>query len=89
MDRYEELLNGFSDKLININNDISSMLNSIFNIKITFENKCNIDFYVKIINMDGTENRYHINANGNNTIGAIGLSKDKDDDTIKIVVFRE
>ena len=86
MDRYEELLSSLDSKIINFSEEISSMLNSIFNIKIIFENKCNLDFYVKIINMDGSESKYHINSNGD-TIGSIGLSKDGDN--IKIVVFRE
>lgn len=86
MDRYEELLSSLDSKIINFSEEISSMLNSIFNIKIIFENKCNVDFYVKIINMDGSESKYHINSNGD-TIGSIGLSKDGDN--IKIVVFRE
>lgn len=62
LDRYNELLDGFSDKISLINSDINDLLKKMFDIKVIFNETCKLDFYVRIMNTQGVENRYHVNT---------------------------
>ncbi len=88
LSKYNNLINGLDDNIGKITQTIRDKLNKMFDINIIFINKCNIDFYVRYINIYGIENRIHINANDNNMIKKVMLSKG-DDDSIKILCYKE
>lgn len=89
LEEYNTLMESFDKNNITINQTIREKLEKMFDIQIIFENKCVIDFYVRFINFYGVENRFHINANNNNAIKKVLLSKGKEADSIKILCYKE
>lgn len=88
LEEYNNLIKGFDESNISITKQIKDKMKQMFNIEVIFENKCNIDFYVRFINLYGIEHRYHINANDSNAIKKVMLSEGKED-SIKILCYRE
>lgn len=89
LSKYNNLIDGLDENINKITQTIKDRLNKMFDISITFINKCNIDFYVRFINIYGIESRIHINANNDNMIKKVMLSKGEDEDSIKVLCYKE
>ena len=84
-EHYLELLEGLAQKEDTIKAEIRAKQEEMFDIEVIFEKKCRIGFFVRFINFYGIENRYFINANDNNQVKRVILSRGEKKDDIKIV----
>lgn len=89
LSKYNSLIDKLDENINTITQNIKDKLNKMFEINITFVNKCSIDFYIRFINVYGIASRIHINADGNNAIKKVMLSKGKYEDSIKVLCYKD
>lgn len=87
--KYNSLIDELDKSIDETTQKIKDKLNKMFEINITFVNKCSIDFYIKYINIYGITSRIHITADSNNAIKKVMLSKGKNEDSIKVLCYKD
>lgn len=86
--KYNALMESFKQNDNELEENIREKMDKMFDIVITFGNKCNVDFYVGFIDFYGIKNRFHINANERNAVKKVTLKKGDDKDSIKILCYK-
>lgn len=85
--KHDNLISSFNEKIEIIEKEIHSEFNKMFDIKVIFNTICKNDFYIRIINFNGSSSRHHVNAKRDNSIKSFKLKND--DNNIRIVLYKE
>lgn len=87
INKHDNLISSFNEKIEMIQKEILLEFNKMFNIKVVFNTICNNDFYVRIINFNGSSSRHHVNSKRDNNIKSFKL--ENDGSNIRIVLYKE
>lgn len=83
-----ELSSDIAKKEVAISSQLRAKQEEMFNIKVVFEERAQVGFFVRFMDFNNIERRYFINASQRNQIKRVGLELGEDD-RIKIVCYKD